>query len=182
MDLLVRGGGQRAGSGRAGVRDDLRSSLPPWEAAPATGECQSFLPNGWRGDAKPPVEHAGGDNHRSRGERAAVREPQLVSRRAGGCGGRAGDCAWMRAVHAPRRSPTTARRARIPPYPRPRQQSHNCQLHVPLDLSSPSGRNVRGPGFVSGAFRVRGLCSANEGQWSLRRRITAPLRGGVALP
>jgi hypothetical protein len=42
MDLLVRGGGQRAGSGRAAVRDDLRSSLPPRDADPAAGDVKAF--------------------------------------------------------------------------------------------------------------------------------------------
>lgn len=55
---------------RAG-RDDLPSSLPP-RRRPGGGRCQSFLPNGRRGDAKPSAGHAGGDDHRSRGERAAL--------------------------------------------------------------------------------------------------------------
>ena len=35
------------------------------------------------GDAKPPVGNAGGDDHRSRDERAAVREPQPIGVRGG---------------------------------------------------------------------------------------------------
>jgi hypothetical protein len=41
MDLLVRGGGQRVGSVRPAVRDDLRSSLPPRGADPAGGDVKA---------------------------------------------------------------------------------------------------------------------------------------------
>src|SRR6185437_2974120 len=43
---------------------------------PGGGRCQSFPPDGWRGDARPPPGNAGGDDHRSHGERAALKEPQ----------------------------------------------------------------------------------------------------------
>ena len=44
---------------------------------PGDRRWQSFLLDVWRGDAKPPAGNRGGDDHRSRGERAAaLREPQ----------------------------------------------------------------------------------------------------------
>jgi len=43
---------------------------------PGGGRCQSFPPDGWRGAAGPPAGNAGGDDHRSHGERAALKEPQ----------------------------------------------------------------------------------------------------------
>src|SRR6185437_1388836 len=46
-DLLVRG--QRASSGRAAVRDDLRSSLPPRDTALATEDARAFRPTAGAG-------------------------------------------------------------------------------------------------------------------------------------
>ena len=46
-------------------------------------ERSKLLPDGWRGDAKPPTGNPGSDGHRSRGERAALKEPHAGRRRGG---------------------------------------------------------------------------------------------------
>ena len=73
------------------------------------GRCQSFLPNGWRGDAKPPVGDAGGDDHRSRGERAAVRAPQPVGARVGAPHGLQCPLSVRSGVTDPSKSPCAGR-------------------------------------------------------------------------
>ena len=73
MDLLVRGAASEPAPAAPPSGMIFR---PRPRVLAGGGEMSKLLPNDWPRDAKTPTGKAGGDDRRSRGERAALEEPQ----------------------------------------------------------------------------------------------------------
>ena len=57
-------------------RTSLINDFTKWGEANGHKADWTALVDGWRGDARPPPGNAGGDDHRSHGEPAALKEPR----------------------------------------------------------------------------------------------------------